>query len=133
MNYLIDTQIIIWFQLNDKQLKPDIYSILVDVENKIFISDISLYEIAIKKKISKLPSFLATIEDIIIVGNQDGFTFLPISHNHISAYDSIPVFENHKDPFDRLILATALSENLILVSADEKFKQYKTLIRLIEA
>lgn len=133
MKYLIDTQILLWFQSNDKQLKSSIKNILNDTNNQIFVSDVSLYEIAIKLKINKLPELYASVEDIIFVANQDSFQFLPISHNHFLTYDIIPSFSDHKDPFDKLILATALSENIPIISADEKFKLYDSIIALIEA
>jgi PIN domain nuclease of toxin-antitoxin system len=63
----------------------------------------------------------------------DNFVLLEISTAHISKYDFVPLIEDHKDPFDRLIIATALSENLPLISADEKFKNYDSVITLIEA
>ena len=132
MKYLIDTHILIWFQLNDARLRVDIHAILTNPDNKIFISDISLYEIAVKKKINKLPDFIATIEDIVLVAKQDKFHFLPIAHTHFLRYDSIPFFDYHKDPFDRLIIATALAENLTIISADQKFKLYSPDIQLIE-
>lgn len=133
MDYLIDTQILIWFQLNDKQLKPNIRAILTDTNNQIFVSDITLYEIAIKQKINKLQELYATLNDVIVVANQDKFQFLPISHIHFLAYDGVPLLSDHKDPFDRLIIATAISENIPIISADEKFKLYDSFINLIEA
>ena len=133
MKYLIDTHILIWFRLNDKKLKANIYAILTNPDNKIFVSDVSLYEITVKKKINKLPDFIATIDDIVFVAQQDKFHFLPIAHTHFLSYDSVPFFNYHPDPFDRLIIATALSENLTIISADEKFKLYLPDIQLIEA
>ncbi len=133
MDYLIDTQILIWFQVNDKQLKPSTYEILVNPENRIFVSDASLYEIAIKKNVNKLPELYATIEDIVEVATQDRFHFLPISHAHISKYNTVPLFENHRDPFDRLIIAVALFENFTIISSDDKFKMYRPELQLLEA
>lgn len=133
MKYLIDTQILIWFQLNDKQLKANIRAILTDTSNQIFVSDVTLYEIAIKQKINKLQELYANLNDIILVANEDKFQFIPISHTHFLAYDDVPLLSDHKDPFDRLIIATAISENLSIISADEKFKLYTPFFTLIEA
>lgn len=134
MEYLIDTQIIIWFQLFDKKLNSSTYELLVDDKNTIYVSQVSLFEIAIKQKIGKLPELGKPIDEIIELIKKDGFEILPIKNKHISAYQSVPFFpELHKDPFDRLIIATALSENLPVISADEKFKLYDSLITLIEA
>lgn len=133
MKYLIDTQILIWFQLDDKRLSNEILSLLMDVDNYVYVSMISLYEIAIKQKTGKLSEFPASIVDIISVSNQDGFEILAITEKYISNYSRIPLSEMHKDPFDRLILSTALTENLIIISADDKFKLYTTQIELIIA
>lgn len=133
MKYIIDTHILIWFQLNDEQLKSNIYEILVNPANKIVISDASLFEIAIKKKINKLQDFAASVEDIIAVAKRDGFQILPITHDHLVAYNDVPLFEEHRDPFDRLILSVALSENVPIISSDSKFKLYLPDIELIAA
>jgi PIN domain nuclease of toxin-antitoxin system len=133
MKYLIDTQILIWFQLNDRQLKPAVKAILTERNNQIFVSDVSLYEIAIKKKVNKLPHFIASVDDVIDVIQKDKFKFMAISHSHILAYDNVPYLETHKDPFDRLLIATALAEGLSLISADEKFEMYTSIISVIKA
>ena len=53
---------------------------------------------------------------------------LPIAQSHLSAYVSLPLFANHKDPFDRLIIATAFAENATVLSADANFSLYKELV-----
>jgi PIN domain nuclease of toxin-antitoxin system len=57
---------------------------------------------------------------------------LAINTNHLAAYDAIPLLENHRDPFDRLLLAIAMSENMPIISADTNFPSYKAYIQLIE-
>jgi PIN domain nuclease of toxin-antitoxin system len=133
MDYLIDTQIIIWFQLFDERLKPSIYELLADGKNSIFVSQTSLFEIAIKQKIGKLPELDKPIDELIDIIQKDGFEILSLKNRHITFYNSVPLIETHKDPFDRLIIATAIAENLPLISADEKFQLYKNFITLIEA
>jgi PIN domain nuclease of toxin-antitoxin system len=133
MKYIIDTQVIIWFQLFDKKLSPSIYESLIDVKNTVYVTQVSLFEIAIKQKIGKLPELDKPIDEIIELIRKDGFEILPIKNEHIIAYNKVPLRDDHKYPFDRLIIATALSENISLISADEKFKLYDSLVRLIEA
>ena len=133
MLYLIDTQIIIWFLLEDSKLSSAIYDRLTDDKNTIFVSQVSLYEIAIKQKIGKFPELSEPMDKLIELIEKIDFRILSIKNKHIVAYDSIHLFDNHKDPFDRLIIATALSENLTIISADEKFKLYLPGIQLIEA
>ena len=132
MTYLIDTQILIWYQLIDQKLKSPVYAILTDESNKILVSQVSLYEIAIKQKIGKMPEIQISISQLVELIQKDGFEILGIKNQHINQYDAIPLFSDHKDPFDRLILATALSEQIPIISADENFKLYREIIDLIE-
>lgn len=131
MTFLIDTQILIWFQLNDAKLKKSIVEILGDFENTIYVSQVSLLEIAVKQSIGKLPELTKSIQLLTNLIQSDGFEILAIKNDHISTYHKVPLFENHRDPFDRLLIATALSENINLISADEKFKLYSALVNLI--
>lgn len=133
MEYLIDTQILIWYQEEDKRLSAEIYEILNNPKNIIWIGQVSIYEIAIKKAIGKFETFTISIEDLVEQIKIDGFQILHIKNSHLARYGDIPLLEIHKDPFDRLILATALSENIPVISSDEKFKNYTSIINLIEA
>lgn len=133
MQLLIDTQILIWFQLGHNQLNPTISDILSDRHNEIYVSDVSLYEITIKQTVGKLDGFSASLEQIIEVANQDNFRFVALSQQHLLNYKLVPFHTEHRDPFDRLIISTAKTENLPLVSADAKFDYYKDYVQLIKA
>ena len=133
MNYLIDTQILIWYQLKSERLNPGIYELIKDSHNVIFVSAITIFEIAIKQKVGKLPEFdmpIAALSDLVI---QDGFTLLDLKTAHIAAYAEIPLLPQHRDPFDRLLLATALCENIAIISADKNFAFYQPQIQLVIA
>lgn len=133
MNYLIDTQILIWYQTNSSNLKKSIAEILLNTDNQIFISDISLFEIVIKKKINKLPNFNIELADILEVCKINSFINISVNHFHISCYSDIRLFENHKDPFDRMIIATALAQKLTIITSDEKFLLYNDLVEIVQA
>jgi PIN domain nuclease of toxin-antitoxin system len=90
-----------------------------------------LFEIAIKQKIGKLPDFSASIQNICNQAIDNGFTFLNIQNSHIQTYNSIPLFEQHRDPFDRLLIATAIEEKAIVISDDNKFNLYNNLIEVL--
>lgn len=130
MKYLIDTQIVIWALISPNKISAHVRNILQN--NAIYVSQISLFEIAIKQKINKLPEFSMSIDDTINRLLEDGFEILSLKDIHLGGYDAIPLLMFHKDPFDRLILATALSENVPIISADENFKFYSSQITLIE-
>jgi PIN domain nuclease of toxin-antitoxin system len=130
MNYLVDTQILLWTITKSSRLSSKVLTLFKNDlgENSFYFSQISLFEIAIKQKIGKLPEITG---DILLIYRQliaDGYDFIPISNQHIEAYKQIALYENHRDPFDRLLLATTLAEKMTIVSADEKFQQYSGLI-----
>lgn len=89
-------------------------------------------ELAIKLKLGKLTEFIVSIEYITTQLLLDGFTILPIVNNHIFSYQSIPFFEEHRDPFDRFLLATALSEQIPIISTDKNFILYRPLVTVID-
>lgn len=130
--HLIDTQIAIWALENNIQLSEKIRIILENQANIILLSQVSLFEITIKQKVGKLPNVPFTIIELIDELDKIDIQILPISNLHFNTYNSIELFEKHRDPFDRLILATALYENIPIISADEKFKNYKNSIELID-
>jgi len=105
VSYLIDTQILIWTLVTPNKLAQQIKNAL---ENEaIFISQVSFFEIAIMQKLGKLPEFDLSIDQLTSFIERDGFNLLGIQNRHIDAYAEIPLLANHRDPFDRLLLATA--------------------------
>jgi PIN domain nuclease of toxin-antitoxin system len=86
---------------------------------------------SIKLKLGKMPEFIVSIEYITAQLLSDGFSILPLTNNHIFSYQSIPFFEDHRDPFDRFLLATAYSEQMPIISIDEKLLPYRPLITVI--
>ncbi len=132
MRYLIDTQIAVWAKENNPLLTPQGRSLIEDLDNVIFVSQFSLIELAIKLKIGKLPNFVISIENFAESLIEDGFIILPISNQQIFTYQNVPLYSDHRDPFDRSIIATSLANQLTLVSADDQFDRYGSLIDLIK-
>ena len=133
MRYLIDTQIAVWAKENNSRLTPAVKSILENPDNEILVSQLSLIELSVKLKIGKLPDFIVSVETFAEQLSSDGFMLLPISDRHIFSYQQIPLYKDHRDPFDRCIIATAYADGLTLISADEQFELYSELIKLIRA
>jgi PIN domain nuclease of toxin-antitoxin system len=131
VNFLLDTHALIWFQENNPKISGAIMRSIQDPNNTILFSQISLFEISIKQKIVKLPSFSATVEDVYNQAINDGFMFLPIQNKHIFNYNKVPLKEDHRDPFDRLLIATAIEENAAIITADEKINLYTDMIKVI--
>jgi PIN domain nuclease of toxin-antitoxin system len=132
MRYLLDTQILIWYLQGNTKLKASLRTIIENPLNTILVSQFSLMEISIKLKLGKLPEFLVSIEDIVKQLSLDGFELLQVSNSHIISYQRIPLYEDHRDPFDRFLLAAAFSEQVPIISHDEKFVRYYPLITLID-
>jgi len=128
--YLLDTHCLIWFQENNNRIPNQIMNEIQNGNNVVLFSQISLFEISIKQKVGKLPNFNADVEEIYEQAIKDNFTYLSIQNEHIFKYNNIPLLENHRDPFDRLLLATALVEDATILSADEKLHQYQNLIKV---
>lgn len=132
MRYLLDTQILIWHLQGNPKLKASLRTLIENPAHTMFVSQFSLMEMAIKLKLGKLPEFIVTIEFITSQLSSDGFEILQISNNHIFSYQQIPFYEDHRDPFDRLLLATALSEQIPIISIDQKLSLYRPLITVID-
>lgn len=128
--YLADTQILIWALIAPSKLSPEVFHVLSS--STIYVSQISLLEIAIKQSIGKLPELPIPINELEAVLSRDGFRISPITTAHIASYSSIPLLANHRDPFDRLILATAYAEKWNVISADENFSLYRDIVGLLE-
>jgi len=121
MQFLIDTQIFLWFISGSSDLKTNCKRLIEDENNRIFISIASLWEISIKTALGKLEisgNYETIIEDI--TGND--IEILPISFAHTVEQYKLPFY--HKDPFDRIIAAQAIVEQLDLISSDDISEQY---------
>lgn len=121
MKILIDTQAFIWFVEDDRQLPSKIKDELENIENTIILSIASLWEMTIKMSLDKL-KISCDIEEMIEKVYKNGFEILPILPNHIIKLSSLNYI--HRDPFDRIIIAQGLSEDLTIVTSDAIFKEY---------
>lgn len=130
-SYLLDTQYLIWFEDNNANIPLSKLDIIIDASNTIYFSQISLFEIAIKQQIGKLPHFQASIQEVYEEAVKQHFIFIPIENRHIINYRNIPLFANHRDPFDRLLIATAFTGDLTVITSDSNFGLYDKLIQIL--
>lgn len=128
---LIDTRILLWVLEADTQLSTRAAELIRSPTNKVFVSAASLLEIAIKQKIGRLDTNRTPTEIYQEMTRVLAMQLLPILAHHLDAYQSIPLFSDHRDPFDRLLIATAYADALTLISDDGKFERYASLIPLI--
>ena len=113
MKYLLDTHVVLWFAEHSKKLSDAAYKAIQDESAEIFVSIASAWEVAVKISIGKLdldgglPEFFRMI---------DSNHFLLLSVERVYLLQMINLPEHHKDPFDRMIIATAIMEDMTLIT-----------------
>ena len=121
MGYLLDTHTIIWFFENPEKIPKKIIDIIVDENNVKYICSISLLEIVIKLSIGKL-RMNYSLDILIKFITNGGIKILHIDNNYLNELLILPFI--HKDPFDRLIISTAITDNLTVITMDENIHRY---------
>ncbi len=123
MKYLLDTHIILWALVNDARLSRKAKEIILDSGNSIYYSTISPWEVEIKHL--KDPNFRLSGEQLIFLCDQNGLLNLSVQNEHIRELKNLNQPQvQHKDPFDKILLAQARQEGMILITHDSKFRQY---------
>lgn len=121
MSLLLDTHVVLWWLADDPALADDVKDRL-DREPDVCVSAATLWEVAIKQAIGKLPEPPGLAERV----RDSGFVPLPIGARHAIAAGRLPAI--HRDPFDRMLVAQAQCENLTLVTRDQNCRRYDVKI-----
>ena len=127
MNFLIDTQILIWYYEGNASISDKAKTAILEPSNGRFVSMATLWEMAIKVGIGKL-TLSRSLEDFFNKILEDDISILPIAAKHILPIATLPHF--HKDPFDRLIISQAIVEDLEVITSDAHFKDYPVKLLL---
>lgn len=122
MKLLLDTHTLLWYVLADPQLSPAAKSSILDPANEIAVSAASLWELAIKVSIGKMKLHQPFQNFCDLCLNVYGFQLLAIEPKHAAVVATLPF--HHKDPFDRLLIAQAIVENIPILSADATLDAY---------
>lgn len=122
MNLLLDTHAVIWFITEDEQLPRKSKLLIEDKGNACFVSIASLWEMGIKHSLGKL-DLKEDIQIIFDLIDQSELILLPITTTHILTSTFLPF--QHRDPFDRLLIAQAKTEGLTIIIKDNAFKHYE--------
>jgi PIN domain nuclease of toxin-antitoxin system len=120
MSYLIDTHILLWWLFDDPQLKDKDRAVIQNPENQILVSSATAWEIATKYRIGKLPEAARIVADYHQILEQAKFVELPIQATHALHAGNLPI--DHRDPFDRMLMAQAELEKLPIITYDSAFK-----------
>ena len=122
MQLLLDTPALLWWFAGDDALSAAAKTAIAGEGNEIFVSAASSWEIATKHRIGKLPGVAAIVADLDGAIAGQGFLGLPISLRHGQVAGALP--GPHRDPFDRMLIAQAMLESLVLVSNEQSFDVY---------
>ena len=125
MKYLLDTHTFLWYLLKPEKLSSKVLDIINNEDTDIYVSTTSVWEIAIKVQINKLSLGNISVYHIPNVIKQLNFTAInPDIYDYVSFTD-LATKENHRDPFDRMLIHMAIRNNLVVLSCDASFKQYE--------
>jgi PIN domain nuclease of toxin-antitoxin system len=122
MDYLLDTHTLLWFISGDKNLPISVRNKISEINQKCFLSVASLWEITIKLQLGKLQMSISLQELFDFIDRND-IEILQINYLHLLTLSNLPSV--HSDPFDRLIISQAITEDLILLTRDKGLKKYK--------
>jgi len=125
MRILLDTHVLLWTLADDPHLSKDARKI-IEAATEIYVSSASYWEIAIKAGLGKLP---VNLPEIRLAAQSSGFNELPISGEHTEAL--LKLADHHRDPFDRMLVAQAISEPMRLLTADAQVAKYTELATLV--
>ncbi|MEH1957609.1 MAG: type II toxin-antitoxin system VapC family toxin [Nostoc sp.] len=120
MSYLIDTHILLWWLFDDPKLHTDCRDIIRNPDHRIIVSSASAWEIATKYRMGKLPEAKQLFEQYSQILHQAKFIELAITTAHALRAGSLPIA--HRDPFDRMIMAQAELESLVVITYDKAFQ-----------
>ena len=124
MTLLLDTQVMLWWLLGDTRLRDDTRALIASYPARVSVA--SVWEVAIKHRIGKLPVDAVSFKDACL---STGATLLEIKDVHAIETGNLPGI--HEDPFDRLIIAQARTEGLVAVSSDHRWANYDLALRRV--
>jgi PIN domain nuclease of toxin-antitoxin system len=125
MRLLLDTHLVYWSYYESHRLSAKVQKLILESE-KVFVSSASIWEIAIKSRLGKIKANPRRIMEHV---DAAGFYELPVLMRHAVNVADMPM--HHTDPFDRLLIAQAMSEPLHLITVDSRLKNYSDLVVVV--
>lgn len=128
MNLLLDTHLLLWVASSPERLSTDAKDLLLDPGNQLIFSSASLWEITIKSSLER-PDFKVDARRLWRMLLVNGYRELPVTSEHAIAINDLPLL--HKDPFDRILIAQARVEALLLLTVDQAIVAYGDGVRKV--
>jgi PIN domain nuclease of toxin-antitoxin system len=128
MRVLLDTHVLLWVLVAPEKLHPSARAIVEDTENDVMFSAASIWEIAIKFAL-KRDDFAIAPEKILMAARESGFVELPVGARAAAHVANLP--PHHRDPFDRILVAQAVTEPAILYTADAQLQMYSDMVQRV--
>jgi PIN domain nuclease of toxin-antitoxin system len=119
---LLDTHTFLWWLDGDRRLAKKPRTLIADASTAVFVSAATAWEITTKYRLGKLAGAATVAADVAACVRSQGFTSLPITLDHGQRAGALP--GHHRDPFDRMLIAQAQADRLVLVSNEEVFDTY---------
>lgn len=123
MRYLLDTNVVLWAWGGDRRIRGEVRRILLSEE--VFVSVISAWEVTVKIALGKL-EVPGSFDDAL---ERAGYARLPLTFEHVRHLDGLP--RHHGDPFDRMLVAQALSESMTLLTGDSQLAAYPAQVQIV--
>lgn len=125
MRILLDTHALLWLLGGNSRLESAAADLVTDPANDVFFSAVSLWEIGVKQRIGKIAATPAKVIDGCL---RTGLQSIDIANLHFLQLTALPFFDDHRDPFDHLLIAQAMAENLAVLSDDRNFPRYPVTV-----
>lgn len=122
MKYLLDTPVFLWWVGDSTKLSPRVLDLLKNINNEIYFSLACVREIQIKYQIGRVDLPAPLMDIIEQQSTHNGIMILPMNLKHMQALTVIPNY--HADPFDRMLVAQAMTENMVIVTANKLIAKY---------
>jgi PIN domain nuclease of toxin-antitoxin system len=114
---LLDTHVFLWVLGDPGRLSAETVRTLADAHNAVFVSVVALWEIALKRRIGKLEANVTEIAAQLSPASK--IQLLGLHPHHLGTLERLPLHEQHRDPFDHLLIAQAIAEDMIFVTKDQ--------------
>jgi PIN domain nuclease of toxin-antitoxin system len=128
MKYLLDTHVLLWAAGQPERLSESVHAVLQDRQNQLYFSSVSIWEIVIKRGLGR-NDFVVDPRLLRYGSINNGYAELPMTSEHALTLATLPGL--HKDPFDRILVAQTITEQMKLITADVILAKYTDLVVLV--